>query len=385
MAPAGCNPLTPDDAPPANPPTASRRVVALGRIEPGGGVVAISANPGERLKEFAKGIVEGAVVAAGDELARMSSIELLQTQVDAAGVKLDMARRQREQEQAAAQAQLEQAQASLAQARAKLQETQSQQKQLENLGEATAIAQADYENLAELRQSDPELVTEQQLRRRRNAADRAVKEYESAASSYPLAVKAAEETVAAAEASVRLAQQNLELALKVDQTVALEMEQNVAEELRDQAILRAPKGAEDRGSTQFTVLKILMNPGEAVTQTPVLQIGDLSRMAAIAEVYESDAKEITVGQAAIIRSAAFAGRFAEAGIRGEVTRIGSMVASPGLTNRNPLAPSDRSVIEVVVQIDPDDEQATAEAARRVGLQVTVEFEPKPNSAAADAP
>jgi hypothetical protein len=50
-----------------------------------------------------------------------------------------------------------------------------------------------------------------------------------------------------------------------------------------------------------------------------------------------------------------------------------MVGSPGLTNRNPLAPSDRSVVEVVVAIDPADQAATAEAARHIGLQVTVEF------------
>jgi hypothetical protein len=50
-----------------------------------------------------------------------------------------------------------------------------------------------------------------------------------------------------------------------------------------------------------------------------------------------------------------------------------MVASPGLTNRNPLAPSDRSIVEVDVEIDPKKKAATAEAASKVGLQVTVEF------------
>jgi hypothetical protein len=58
-----------------------------------------------------------------------------------------------------------------------------------------------------------------------------------------------------------------------------------------------------------------------------------------------------------------------------------MVASPGLTNRNPLAPSDRSVVEVRVEIDPADAAATAEAARRVGLQVTVEFDEQPAASA----
>jgi HlyD family secretion protein len=131
----------------------------------------------------------------------------------------------------------------------------------------------------------------------------------------------------------------------------------------------------------------LLQPGEFVAQIPILEIGDVSHMVAIAEVYEADAKELVVGQSAVIRSPAFAGKFANGGvgeaggIRGKVTRIGSMVASPGLTNRNPLAPSDRSVVEVRVEIDPADAAATAEAARRVGLQVTVEFDEQPAATA----
>jgi len=382
---AGCDDPAPENLSPVNQEAAARTVVALGRLEPSGGIVSISALPGERLKSFAEGVVEGATVEAGAELARVASIDLRQTQVDAANVKLDLARRQREQEEAAARAQLDQARATLAQAEAKHQETLAQQQQLENLGEAAAIAAEDYQQLAELRASDPELVTEHQLRRRRNAADRATKEYESASTSYPHAVNAAEKAVAAAEANVKLAEQNLKLASEVDQTVAIEMERRVAEESRDQSILRAPKV--EGGSQQFTVLRRLMQPGEFVAQLPVLEIGDLSRMAAIAEVYEADAKEIVVGQLATIRSPAFAGKYAEGaaagGIRGKVSRVGTMIGSPGLTNRNPLAPSDRSVVEVVVEIDPNDKEATTEAARRIGLQVTVEFDEPPTSANRD--
>jgi HlyD family secretion protein len=131
----------------------------------------------------------------------------------------------------------------------------------------------------------------------------------------------------------------------------------------------------------------MMQPGEFVAQIPVLEIGDVSHMVAIAEVYEADAKEIVPGQTAMIRSSAFAGKYADGsvgsdgGIRGKVTRVGTMVASPGLTNRNPLAPSDRSVVEVVVDIDSNDKEATAEAARRIGLQVTGEFRDKPGAPA----
>ena len=123
----------------------------------------------------------------------------------------------------------------------------------------------------------------------------------------------------------------------------------------------------------------MVEPGELIAQTPVLDIADLSRMSCVAEVYEADAKEIKVGQAVRLRSPAFTGKYSDGnvgeagGIPGRVVRIGSMVASPGLTNRNPLAPSDRSIVEVDVEIDPKDQAATTEAASKVGLQVTVEF------------
>jgi HlyD family secretion protein len=357
--------------------------VALGRLEPAGGIISISALPGERLRSFADGVVDGAKIAAGAELARVESFELRQTQVDAADLKLEMSRKQRNRERAAATAQVEQALAAKAQAEAKYQETLSQQDQLQNLAETAAIAQEDFLQLERLHASDPELVTEHQLRRRRNAADRATKEYDAAAATYPHAVTAAKAAVEAADANVKLARQNLELAEDVDQTVVAEVEKRVAEETRNQSILRAPNV--EGGSTEFSVLRVLLQPGEFIAQLPVLEIGDVSQMVAIAEVYEADAKELAPGQTAVIRSSAFAGKFADGasggpgGIPGKIVRVGTMVASPGLTNRNPLAPSDRSVVEVRVEIDPTDREATAEAARRVGLQVTVEFGARPAS------
>ncbi len=374
----GCGGGKEDESPAVAGSAESRQIVALGRLEPAGGIISISALPGERLKNFADGVIEDATVTAGAELARVDSFDLRQTQLEAAETKFDMSKKQRERDRGAAAAQLDQALATRAQTEAKYQETIAQQEQLQNLSEVAAIAQEDYQLLERLQKTDPELVTDHQLRRRRNAADRAVNEYEAASAAYPHALEAAKKSVEAAEANVKLARKNLELAENLDQTLVADIERRVAEKSLDQSVLRAPKV--DGGSTEFKVLRILLQPGEFVAQIPILEIGDVSRMVAIAEVYEADAKELVVGQSAVIRSPAFADKFAD-GIRGKVTRVGSMVASPGLTNRNPLAPSDRSVVEVRVEIDPADAIATAEAARRVGLQVTVEFDEQPAATA----
>lgn len=377
VALVGCGkPIVGTVAPEGAATSAPRQVVALGRIEPAGGVIAISALPGERLTNYAAGVEAGATVPAGAELARTATFELRQTQLKAAELKLAMSQEQRSQELIAAKVQLEQSLATLAQAEAKLREMLAQDGKLQNLAEAAAIAQQDYETLAAMRADDDELVTEHQLRRRRNASDRAVQEYESAAATYPDALEAARKGVAAAEAGVTLAKQNVQLHEKLDPTMAADLERQAAATTLDQSVLRAPaiKGEAE----EFTILRTLLNPGELVAQSPVLEIADLIHMSCVAEVYEADAKEIEVGQPVRLRSPAFTGDFADGssgagGLPGRVARIGSMVASPGLTNRNPLAPSDRSVVEVDVEIDPQNKAATAEAARRVGLQVTVEF------------
>ncbi len=133
------------------------------------------------------------------------------------------------------------------------------------------------------------------------------------------------------------------------------------------------------------MLKVFLQPGEFITQTPIVKLADLREMVCVAEVYEADVKEIEEGIGVTIRSPSFDGVFADGemdpetrirtgGMRGTVERIGSMIAPPGLANRNPLAPADRSVVEVRITID--DEQAVAHARSLVGLQVTVEFDRK---------
>lgn len=372
-----------DSKPPGMEPgelglNAPRRIVALGRLEPAGGVIPISSLPGERLDHFASGISEGASVKSGAPLAEMDSFELRQKQVDSVEAKRLLAKQQQEHETIVAQAQQKQAAASLAQAQAKLREALAQRQRLDNLSEAAAIAQEDYKLLTDLQRSDPALVTEHQLRKQRNQSDRAAKEYEAAEATYGPSVEAARKAVDAAVASVELAEQNVDFAAHFQQTMAIEKDKEVAEAMRDQAVLRAP--GEEGDAAEYTVLQILVHPGEQVAQMPILQVGDLSKMVCIAEVYEADAKELSENQTATIRSSAFAGKLAGGpggtggGIKARVTQIGRVISSPGLTNRNPLAPSDRSVVEVRLAIDPDDKNAMEQARRLIGLQVTVEFD-----------
>lgn len=104
------------------------------------------------------------------------------------------------------------------------------------------------------------------------------------------------------------------------------------------------------------VLQVLGHAGEAVSG-PVLYLGDVGKMVAIAEVYQKDIAGLKVNDAAEIDL--FGKKIA-----GRVTRIGRMVGRNKMNSINPIAPTDRRVVEVTILLD-DAEQA----ARYVNMEV----------------
>ncbi len=369
----------PTPAAPPLPPS-NRQIVADGRLQPAGGVIELSALPGERLDSLTPGVEPGAVFPAGVDLGHVGSYALRLAQLEAVDARIDMAAKQREQDLAVAESQVRQAEAGMIQAEAKVGEVDAQAAKLASLKEAAEIAEADAAILSKLRESDRELLTDQQARHKENLARQVMQDYKAAEATHKAALAAADAALNLAKVNLRFAQTTLERAKNLDQSEILRKERKVATETLEQSVLRTPPASAE--SSKFTVLQVSTKPGGFVTQIPILQVGDLSRMVVVAEVYEADVKELSIGQEAMIRSPAFAGGYAERapsgprGIKGKVTKIGSMVTSPALINRNPLGPGERSIVEVIVEADPHDPAGVKEAARRVGMQVKVDFVPK---------
>ncbi len=386
-----------------------RTVYALGRLEPATGVIDIRATPGDRLKELRK-IVENEIAPKDGILGTVSSYDMGKAQLRALLRKRELANQKHAQQMLLAKAQLAQANASKAQTEARQTELALQLGKLESLRVARNLAQEEYRRLEQLGISDPELVTRYQLDKQKNQMDLSSADYEIARDSHASATTAAKLAVLAAEANVSVAKIVEQQAAKNFEKLVVDQEIEVAREALKRSILLAPNVSptalrklleEDRGEAsqgehaehvnpnpeknpQYTILKVFLHPGEVVTQGPVLQLGDLRKMVCIAEVYEADVKELSVNQTVIIRSPAFSEPFADGpldaktqkrtgGIPGHVVRIGRMIASPGLSNRNPLAPADRNVVEVRIEIEGEPKTAIAHASKHVGLQVTVEF------------
>ncbi|BAY83978.1 DevB family ABC exporter membrane fusion protein [Calothrix parasitica NIES-267] len=95
-----------------------------------------------------------------------------------------------------------------------------------------------------------------------------------------------------------------------------------------------------------TVLKINTKPGEIVSSQGIMEIGKTNQMYVIAEVYQTDIKKVRLGQKAIISSTALPRKF-----KGTVTDIGLLVDRQKILNINPGADTDRRIVEVKIRID----------------------------------
>ena len=150
--------------------------------------------------------------------------------------------------------------------------------------------------------------------------------------------------------SVRAATKRAQIAASVE-SLAAEVE--LARSRLEQTIIRAP--------IDGTVLKIFAYPGERIGGSPILTMGSIDQMYAVAEVYETDVRFVEAGQRATVTSPALAEP-----IEGTVDRVGLIVSKNDVLDTDPAAPVDARVIEVRVRLD---ESATA--ARFSNLQVRV--------------
>jgi len=91
------------------------------------------------------------------------------------------------------------------------------------------------------------------------------------------------------------------------------------------------------------VLDVLAKAGE-VGAGPLLLMGDLSSMSAVAEVFQSDAPRIRVGDRATVE-------ILDAKVGGEVTRIGTVVGRNEAKDLDPRALRDLRVVRVTIALD----------------------------------
>jgi HlyD family secretion protein len=125
----------------------------------------------------------------------------------------------------------------------------------------------------------------------------------------------------------------------------------------DRAYIRAP--------TDGRVLEIVSHPGELVGLDGILELGRVDRMYAIAEVYETDIRNVRVGQRATVSSKAL-----DTDLSGTVELIRPKIQKHDEIGTDPAARKDARIVEVEIRLDEP-----SAAAALTNLQVDVVIGP----------
>jgi HlyD family secretion protein len=302
-------------------------VGALGRVEPASRILKLthSAGPmgGVRIARLL--VEEGQRVEAGALLAEFSDAPMKDATL------------------AQAEADLAQRRASLARIRAagRPEEIAAQRAQIEALAAAEEIARRDAvrsERLVPSGAGGVAAAERQRFAATRAAAERAQAEatLERLLTPRPEDVAVAEAELAAAEAAVGKARVDAELSR-----------------------LRAPIAG--------TVIRIVARLGERIGDEGVMEIGDLSRLEVVADVYETDLPRIRLGAAAEIAVPGETRRFAAT-----VREIGWQVRRAPQAATDPIAAVDARTVAVRLALDETARQALE---RRSNMQVQVAIRP----------
>jgi HlyD family secretion protein len=339
-----------------------KTVTALGRLEPKGEIIKLSAPTsanGNRVDRLL--VKEGDRVKVGQVIAILDSRDRLQ-------------------------AALKEAQEEVRVARAKLEQVKAGAKRGEILAQQSEIVRLKSDRQGDI---DAQAATVERLKAEVKNAEAENRRYQSlfegggvSASqrdSKQLSLETARESLEEAQVNLRrkqsirspelaAAKANLDSIAEVRQvdvnTAKTEVDRAIAAVTQaqaslDQAYVKAPQDG--------VVMKIYTRAGELVSSTDgIIDLGQTDRMDAIAEVYQSDVIKIRTGQKARVIGDSLPGE-----LHGTVERIGWQVQRQQVINTDPSANIDSRVVEVHVALDAASSQ---KAARLTNLQVQVSIE-----------
>ncbi len=126
----------------------------------------------------------------------------------------------------------------------------------------------------------------------------------------------------------------------------------------DLTYIRAPKDGQ--------ILNIHTWPGESISSKGIADLGQTKQMYVVAEVYETDIKKVHLGQSATTTSGAFSGE-----LQGTITEIGLQISRQNIFNVNPDADTDRKVVEVKIRLDDPADSMRVTGLTDLQVQVVI--------------
>ncbi|MDB9435344.1 ABC exporter membrane fusion protein [Dolichospermum lemmermannii CS-548] len=335
-----------------------KTVTALGRIEPEGEVIKLSApvsGEGSRVEKIL--IREGDMVKVGQTIAILDNSDRLQAELTEAKAEVRIIQSKIAQIQAGvkqgeitaqkaiidrlaveSQGDIDTQKATLEKLQAELLNAESENKRYQELYTEGAISAS---------QRDSKSLNVETAKKSLEAAQSQLKKLELSSQQRKK------------EASATLDQ--ISEVRKVDVEAAI-AELNRAEVLVKKATINLQK-AYVKSPQNGQVFEIHTHPGELITNNGIADIGKTSQMYVVAEVYESDITKILQGKQVRIVGDIFPQE-----LQGKVEKIGLQVRKQNLTNTDPSSNIDNRIVKVHIRLNTASSQ---QAAKFTNMQVKV--------------
>jgi HlyD family secretion protein len=342
-------------------PPAIETVSGLGRIEPQGKAISLSAPTSleavrveQLLVQEGDRVKKGQIVAILDGRQRqLAAIEEAKTQVEVARARLERVKA------GAKQAAVLARQAAIANVKAELAgEIQIQQATIAKLAAELDNARTEFQRHQQL--YDEGAISASALDSKRLTLTSAQEQLNQARASL-------ERTQSTLDARLREAQATLEETAEVHpvdvQIARAELKRTQAALVKQEsdlelAYVRAPIDGE--------ILAIHARPGEALGEKGIAQLGQTNQMMVVAEIDQNDINRVKIGQRATISSGIFPEK-----LQGSVHQIGSLIGKNDILDTDPAANEDTRVVEVEILLDS---QASERVAKLTNLEVDVTIE-----------
>ena len=346
--------------------SASPNIVAsLGKLMPSGGLVSVVGPPGDRIEKFY--VKAGQVVPSGKELVQLASHDDRREEVALIDIQVQEAKRQKQAIAAARTAKLAELDEQVkALDVTKGAETRAQELKSSVLRQQYTAASRQKERLDGLDTTKVEIGA-QEREQVDLAAAQAKTELDSAQGALAATKKKGELQLQAAKAQRTSAEAEMELALLRVPLDSLNKNLALAKIREKRSTLTAPVGG--------TVVQVVGNEGDPTGAGPILTLAAGGGMVVVAEVYATDIHKLRAARAFDKIEVAVSGQAlgTEIQLRGHLAgkdAIGLSVARNNVVGFSPRSDSDRRVIEVRVDLDPESAKT---AAKFVGLEVEVKF------------
>ncbi|MFM7365916.1 MAG: ABC exporter membrane fusion protein [Cuspidothrix sp.] len=346
--PVDTKPLTPN----------IKTVTALGRIEPQGEVIKLSApvsGTGNRVEKIL--VKEGEMVKAGQVIAILDNRDNLQAELTEAQAQVKVIKSKIAQIQAGAkQGEITAQKAIIDRLTAEgIGDIDAQKATVEKLQAELINAESENNRYQELyiqgaisaSQKDSKVLN----------LETAKKSLQSANSHLKTLASSSKERIK--EATATLSQ--ISEVRKVDIEAAVS-ELNRAETVVKKAAINLQK-AYIKSPQNGQIFEIYTRPGELINNNGILEIGKTSQMYVVAEVYESDIIKIIQGKQVRI-----VGDIFDQELQGIVERIGLQVQKQNLNSTDPITNIDNRIIKVYIRLN---KASSHQAAKFTNMQVKV--------------